>query len=252
MAITETAQRNHERLFPGRKSTLLKTDPELIEVFDNFAFDELLADHQIDERLRLLLILASLIAQQALSEYRVMIEAALTVGVSPVEIKEVLYQAIPYIGIGKAYDFLHATNDVLREHDVELPLPAQSTTNPSTRHNAGRAVTLAIFGEVIERMIENTPEDQQHIQDYIASFGFGDFYSRTGLDLATRELVTLSILLSMGDCEPQLKAHTRGNLNVGNDRRLLIDVITQLLPYVGFPRTLNALRCLDEVEPSKL
>jgi len=55
----------------------------------------------------------------------------------------------------------------------------------------------------------------------------------------------------MGGVEPQVKAHVRGNLNVGNDRQLLINVITQLLPYIGYPRTLNAIACLNEIAPPK-
>ena len=57
------------------------------------------------------------------------------------------------------------------------------------------------------------------------------------------------MLLSMGGCEPQLKGHIQGNLNLGNDKEKLISVVTQLIPYVGYPRALNALRCLNEVIP---
>jgi 4-carboxymuconolactone decarboxylase len=69
---------------------------------------------------------------------------------------------------------------------------------------------------------------------------FGDYYTRSGLDIKTRELVTFAMLISMGGCEPQVKGH--GNINVGNKKEVLLDVITQLLPYLGYPRTLNALR----------
>ena len=62
MAISETAQKNHEELFPNHKSTLKVTDPELIEVFDNFAFDEVLSYGNLDTKTRLMVILASLIA----------------------------------------------------------------------------------------------------------------------------------------------------------------------------------------------
>jgi len=48
-----------------------------------------------------------------------------------------------------------------------------------------------------------------------------------------------------------LKGHIQGNLNIGNDKQVLLNVITQLLPYVGYPRTLNALRCINEVIPEK-
>ena len=55
------------------------------------------------------------------------------------------------------------------------------------------------------------------------------------------------MLISLGGCEPQVKGHIGGNLNVGNTREFLIETVTQLLPYIGYPRSLNALRCIDEV-----
>jgi 4-carboxymuconolactone decarboxylase len=62
----------------------------------------------------------------------------------------------------------------------------------------------------------------------------------------TRELLTFSLLASLGGCEPQLRGHVGANLQVGNDRARLIDDLTQLLPLIGYPRTLNALRIVDE------
>jgi len=87
MAPNEQARRNHDELFPGHVSTLAVTDPELVEVFDNFAFDEVLRHGSLDARTRLLVQLAATIASQALREYRVMLGAALTAGVTPVEVK---------------------------------------------------------------------------------------------------------------------------------------------------------------------
>jgi 4-carboxymuconolactone decarboxylase len=66
-------------------------------------------------------------------------------------------------------------------------------------------------------------------------------------DIRTRELLTFSMILSLGGCEPQLRGHIQGNVNVGNDKGTLMSVVTQLLPYIGYPRTLNAIRCLNEV-----
>jgi 4-carboxymuconolactone decarboxylase len=76
---------------------------------------------------------------------------------------------------------------------------------------------------------------------------FGDFYTRSGLDLKTRELLTFCIISALGGCENQLRAHVQGNLNVGNDKELLLNTITQCMPYIGFPRTLNAINCINEV-----
>src|SRR4051812_6231287 len=147
MAVSETARRNHDELFPGHVSTLAVTDPELIEVFDNFAFDEVLRHGGLDIRQRLMVQLAALIASQALSEYRVLLGAALTVGVTPVEAKEVVYQAVPYVGMGRVFDVLHITNEVLTERGVELPLEGQATTTPADRMEKGLAVQKEIIGD---------------------------------------------------------------------------------------------------------
>ena len=90
--------------------------------------------------------LASMIACQALREYRIMLGAALIVGVTPVETKEIVYQAVPYVGMAKVYDFLHTTNEVLTERGIQLPLPGQSTTTPETRADKGREVQGQIIG----------------------------------------------------------------------------------------------------------
>jgi 4-carboxymuconolactone decarboxylase len=249
LRLTENAVKNHEELFPNHESKLQKTDPEFIALFDNWAFDEVIRRSKSDTKTRVMLILASTIASQALGEYKVMVGAALNVGLTPIEIKEILYQSVPYVGVAKVFDFLHATNEVLQNNGVSLPLEGQSTTTPDTRFEKGLAAQKAIFGEMIDQMRQQSPKDQMHIQDFLAANCFGDYYTRNGLDLKTRELLTFAMLISLGGCEPQVKGHVTGNLNVGNDRARLIDVVTQLLPYIGYPRTLNALRVIDEVVP---
>jgi 4-carboxymuconolactone decarboxylase len=194
--------------------------------------------------------LASMIASQALREYRVILGAALTAGVTPIEVKEIVYQAVPYVGMAKVFDFIHATNDVLTERGVELPLPPQSTTTPGNRAENGLAVEKQIVGsDLVEKLYASSPEDQLHIQHYLSANCFGDNYTRTGIDIPTRELLTLSMLVSLGGCDAQVKGHVAANLNVGNNRARLIDVVTQLLPFIGYPRTLNGLKCLNEVAP---
>ena len=247
MNISQAAHRNHEELFPNHQSILKITDPELIEVFDNFAFDEVLAQSNLDTKTRVMMILASLIASQAVNEYKVMAGAALNVGVTPVQIKEILYQAVPYVGMARAFEFLHATNEALTTRGISLPLEGQSTNTPETRYERGLSVQKAIFGKMIDRLYEQSPKDQLHIQRFLSANCFGDYYTRQGLDIKLRELVTLSILIALGGVESQIKGHIQGNLNVGNDRSILNDLITQLLPWVGYPRTLNALKCLNEV-----
>jgi 4-carboxymuconolactone decarboxylase len=248
MAISEEARKNHDELFPGHVSTLKVTDPELIEYFDNFAFDEVLRYGDLDTKTRLMVQLASMIACQALSEYRVMLGAALTVGVTPIEVKEIVYQAVPYVGLAKVFDFIHTTNDVLTDRGIQLPLEGQSATTPETREERGVAVQKEIVGaDVVDQMYAAASDDEVHFQHLLSANCFGDHYTRGGIDVRTRELLTFAMLVSLGGCEPQAKGHVAANLNVGNGRAALLSVITQLLPFIGYPRTLNALRVINEV-----
>ena len=247
MAPNERARKNHDELFPGHVSTLAVTDPELIESFDNFAFDAVLSHGNLDARIRLMVQLASMVASQAVREFRVMLGAALTVGVTPVEIKEIVYQAVPYVGMAKVFDFIHAANEVLAERGVGLPLPSQSTTSETSRFEKGLEVQAKIIGAaMVERLYASAPADQQHIQRLLSDNCFGDYLTRSGIDLPTRELITLSMLVSLGGCDAQVKGHVAANLNVGNDRVRLIDVVTQLLPFIGYPRTLNGLQAIAQ------
>ena len=167
MAISERARLNHDELFPGHVSTLVVTDPELIEVFDTFAFEEVLAHGVISTRTRLLTQLAAMVASQAVAEFRVMVGAALTAGVTPVEVKEVVYQAVPYVGMAKVFDAIHAANDVLTDRGVQLPLPTQSTTTPDNRMEIGLATQKQVVGaDAVEAMYANSPADELHLRRY--------------------------------------------------------------------------------------
>ena len=85
---------------------------------------------------------------------------------------------------------------------------------------------------------------------WLAENCFGDYYTRTGLTLAQREMITFCFLLAQGGCEPQLTAHAKGNMNLGNDAQFLQRVVAQCLPYVGFPRSLNAMACIGKASES--
>jgi 4-carboxymuconolactone decarboxylase len=248
MPPNERAQQHHDELFPGHVSTLAQTDPELIEVFDNFAFDEALRESALDTQTRVMVQLAALVAGHAVNEYRAMLGAALNIGVSPVEVKEIVYQAVPYVGMGGVFDVLHVTNDVLTDRGIELPVAGQSSTTPENRMERGREVQAQIIGaDTVEQLYANAPGDEQHIQRFLSANCFGDHVARGGIDVPTRELLTFAMLVSLGGCEPQVKGHVAANLNVGNDRARLLDALTQLIPFIGYPRTLNGLRVLDEV-----
>ena len=248
MNITEKAMENYKKLFPelvGKENL----DEELMEIILNFSLDEAQEYDKLDEKTRQMVILAATIATQTPKRYEEYVKAALNVGITPIEIKEILYQTVPYVGILKVVDLLEPTNRIFKERGITSPLEKQGTTTRENRFDKGLEVQKSIFGDVIDKNYENSPENQVHIQKYLSDNCFGDYYTRNGLDVKTRELITFSILLSQGGCEPQLKGHIAGNVNVGNDKQTLLNTVTALLPYVGYPRSLNAIACINQVIP---
>lgn len=246
MAISPKAQQTLDDLLPNFANELASTDPGFHEYFSNFAFDEVPSQTQLDPKIQHLTLLAALIGCQAQKEFRTALCAALKQGISPVAAKEVTYQAVPYMGFAKVREFIDITNEVLRERGIKLPLPDQSTTDPETRAEAGLKVQKEIFGaENIDNLNSSFPEELQHIGRFLSANCFGDNYTRNGLDMPTRELLTFCYLIAHGGCDSQAKSHAAGNFNVGNTRELLIKVTTQLLPYIGYPRTLNAINAIN-------
>ena len=246
MAITDAAKAYHEKMFPGYTSDFLRTDPEFIERFDNFAFDEVVSQGNLDEKTRFLAILSTLLGCQGVDEFRRMVPAALNFGVTPVEIKETVYQAVAYLGIGRVFPFLNAVNEVFEEKGIALPLEGQATTTMENRREAGTQTQVDIFGEHMRDFWRSGPEESRHINLWLAGNCFGDYYTRGGLDYKQRELITFCFLAAQGGCEPQLTSHAAANMKIGNDKQFLIDVISQCLSYIGYPRSLNALSCVNQ------
>lgn len=230
---------------------LSQSDPEFSVLFANFAFDEVIQETRLDEKTRFLAILATLMGCQGTEAFCDLVPAALKSGMSPVELKELIYQGAAYLGLGRMLPLLRAVNRTLAQQGVSLPLPPQATTAPEARIEAGNQVQVDIFGEQMRGYQNSGPEETRHINRWLAGNCFGDYYTRGGLDNRQRELVTFCILAAQGGCEPQLVSHAAGNLNVGNDKALLIDVVSQCLPYMGYPRSLNALRCIHEAAKSQ-
>lgn len=222
---------------------LRKTDIEFAERFHHFAFDEVINEEnqQLDAPTRYLAILSSLIGCGGLDAYREILPAALESGITPVMIKETVYQAADYLGYGRMLPFLNTTNAVFSEMDIALPLPPQATTTMESRLEKGVAAQVEIFGEQMKEAWK-----AGHINRWLAANCFGDFYTRTGLDLKQREMITFCFLMAQGGCEPQLIAHVKGNMNLGNDKEFLIRVVSQCLPYIGYPRSLNAINGIQK------
>ncbi len=98
-----------------------------------------------------------------------------------------------------------------------------------------------------EAVISSLADIAPDLGRYIVEFAFGDIYAREGLSLQERELVTIASLLTAGGCEPQLRVHLNGARNVGVPPEKIVETLIHCVPYVGFPRVLNAVSAAKEV-----
>lgn len=242
------AEKNRQKFLGDYQSLLTRTDPALIAMKERLVYGEIVERGTLNDHQRMLVTLVALAASRTLEEMKIQTEAALRVGLSPVEIKEALYQCAPYIGFPGTESALRLVNEAFVEKGIPLPVESQATVTEESRFRDGLTAQKAIFGDSIDKMHASAPEGQKDIMvNCLSAFCFGDFYTRKGLDLKTRELLTFSIVSALGGCEAQVKAHVQGNANMGNTRQNLIDALAQMLPYIGFPRTLNALGCVNAV-----
>lgn len=224
------------------------TDPDFMERFEHFAFHEVPGEEgqQLPEQTRHMAVMAALIGCQGVDEYSIVLDRALEAGFTPVAAKEIVYQAVDYLGIGRVLPFLNTANDVLTARGISLPLEEQRTTTLEDRLEKGIQAQVEIFGDHMKEAWK-----AGHINRWLAANCFGDYYTRTGLTLAERELITFCFLVAQGGCEPQLTAHAEGNMNLGNDKDFLLRVVSQCLPYIGYPRSLNAITCINKAAEAR-
>lgn len=247
MERTDRTEKNNEKWFKGAAFEGAM-DPEFTDIARGFLCGDVLSRGCLTDRQRALVTLTALTTCQTLDNMAAYTEAALGAGATPEEIKETLYQCTPYIGMERVWAALKEVNKAFQAVGIKEPCRKQGTVTEETRFEKGLAVQQEIFGaDNINKMRDAAPEELKHIQDYLSAYCFGDFYTRGTLDLKMRELITFCAICCLGGCEPQAKSHAGANISVGNTREMLIDAVTQCLPFIGFPRTLNAISCINEV-----
>lgn len=229
-------------MFKNKK--LSQLDPCFMERFEFFAFESVVNEVEqiLDEETQNFVILASLLGSQSKELFEDIVREALYKNISPVSIKELIYQGVDYLGMGKVYPFLMITNRVLKEQGIALPLEDQTTTSIETRLSKGIEIQKEIFGKQMETFWK-----QSVINKWLAENCFGDYYTRKGLTLKNRELITFCFLLAQGGCDSQLKSHVFGNISVGNNKEVLLNAVLLCVPYLGYPRSLNAIEAIESV-----
>ena len=248
LTMTEKAKNKYNELLKRDASLTKPNDPELESIFNNFLYADVYNHGTLEPKLRELVTLVSLTASQGTDMIKDHVEIALNVGASPIEIKEALYQCSPYVGFPRVFAALEKANEVFKEKNISLPIESQSTVTEETRFDKGLEIQTNTFGTRILDAHNNAPANQKHIQNFLSANCFGDFYTRKGLNMKERELLTFIMIVSLGGAEPQAASHASANISIGNSKDMLIEAVTQCIPYIGYPRTLNAITIINNLK----
>jgi 4-carboxymuconolactone decarboxylase len=109
-----------------------------------------------------------------------------------------------------------------------------------------RLMRLVDGDKVTNNLLNAYDEVAPDFARYLVDFAFGEIYAREG-DLKHREIVAIASLATMGGCDPQLETHVHGAFNVGLTEAEIVETVMTLIPYIGFPKALNAMAVVKRV-----
>ena len=116
----------------------------------------------------------------------------------------------------------------------------------SARERGERLLRKVDGDKVADNLLRAYEDVAPDFTRYLVEFAFGEIYARPG-DLRHRELVAISSLATMGGCDPQLETHVHGAFNAGLTEAEIVEAVMTLIPYIGFPRALNAMSVVKRV-----
>lgn len=248
----EVCKNNFESLFKTNWNPNYGSDPEIMSILQKYIFGDIFTIGNLDNKTREMVTVTSLTVQQTLPQLKAHINALLNTGATPLEVREIIYQCAPFIGFPKTLNAIEIMNQVFTEKGINLPLETATTTKETNRYNLGKNIQNPIYGDEIEQALNSVPNKMgKDVSNLLTEVCFGDFYTRKGLDIKTRELLVLAILTTTGNTDT-LKSHIKGNLKIGNSKEKIAAVIIQCMPYTGFPNAIKALKLLQDDEKEEL
>lgn len=244
----ELCKKNYAALFGGEALSGQGTDPEMMDLLQKFIFGEVFQTGNLDIKTREMITCVTLTTMQTLPQLKAHIGASLNIGITPIEVRESIYLCAPFIGFPKTLNALATANEVFKERGIALPLEKQGMVNEQNRGTKGAEIQQPLYGDVIKKALKDLPDGLGYdVARFLTEYGFGDIYTRGGLDLKTKELLVYAVITTL-EADSQLRSHTLSNIKLGNDKSTLTSVVIQCLPYIGFPAAMKTLRIIQETK----
>jgi 4-carboxymuconolactone decarboxylase len=233
---------------PSIIDSLENIAPDLARLAISFVYGEIYTRPQLNLRDRQLVSIAALTALgNARPQLKFHIAGALNVGCSAAEIIELMLHLAVYAGFPAALNGVFAAKEVFDDRGLVCAPQVAPRPVEAERFPKGWEALMQIDGHAGEKVIASLADVAPDLGRFIIEFGFGDIYTRPGLDLLQRELITVAALTALGTAAPQLGVHAHGLLNVGGTREQLIEAVMHVAAYAGFPAAINAMLTAKEV-----
>lgn len=247
MTRAQKADVVYKELF-GSERGQSPTDPEFMEILQRNIFGEVFYTGNLSTKDRELITVVALSTLQTLPQLKAHVNAAFNVGNSHLEIREAIYQCAPYIGFPRTLNAIGVFNEVAQERGVKLPLDNTATTTDENRYEKGLNIQNQLYGNEVKKAMASLPDVYNDVvPDTLTTFCFGDFYTRNGLSIKQRELLSLVILTALG-AEKQLSAHVIGAMKAGNDKETLLAAMVQAIPYIGLPYAMTTINLIKNTD----
>lgn len=247
----ERTERKMQELFHSPAAGNEGTDGEFMQILQGYIFGDVCYTGSLDNRMRELVTVTVLTTLSALPQLKAHVQASLSAGCTPVEIREAIYQCAPFIGFPKTLNAIGAMNEVFTGNGIDLPLPSQKTLTgerEDERYRKGLEIQTPLYGtEIADRYTWLPGDFAQAVPRFLTELCFGDFNTRAGLDGKTRELLTVALLAALGGAEVQLKSHVQGALKAGSAKEEVVCALVHAGGYMGIPRLFNALNACKEL-----
>ncbi|MEU9102641.1 carboxymuconolactone decarboxylase family protein [Streptomyces sp. NPDC048361] len=233
---------------PAVLASLADIAPDLGRMTVAFGYGDVIARPGLTLRQRQIATVGALAAMgNAAPQLRFHIDGALNVGVAPAEIVELLIHTAVYAGFPAALNGITAAREVFESRADTKIAPVDTAPLDGDRYERGLAKLAEVDGHAGDQVVASMRDIAPDLTRYIVEFAFGDIYARPGLDLKSRELASVAMCTALGTAAPQLRVHIHGLLNVGGTREEVVEVITQMAGYAGFPAALNGITAAREV-----
>lgn len=229
------------------EETLNRICPDLVRYLIEYSFGEIYTREGLDNKMKEQAVVAALTAMgTAAPQLKVHIHAALHVGYTPEEIREVIIQMCGYAGFPATLNAFKTLMEVLQETGQTLSTETLHAGSEG-RYERGKKLLSQIAPDQEQVLRETFDPINPDITRYTIAFGYGDIYARGLLPLRNREAATIAALAAKGTAPSQLRFHIGGGLRAGLSEEEIVEVMLLISIYAGFPAALNGILATREV-----